>query len=271
MSIIPQPQAETSVVLQLSDCHLFSDEQSALLGISTFESLANVVRLAQQHVQIDAVLGTGDFTQDGSLASYQHAAQAYLQVANQQPVRWCSGNHDDWSVARQLKVEQAWFDSALDLPHWRITLLNSQVLGAVHGELTAAQYDVLTCSLAERPEAHHLLALHHHPLPVGCAWMDKIGLRQAEQLHAFLADKPQVKAVVFGHVHQELDVQQDGVRWLASPSTCIQFLPHSDDFALDTQQPGYRWLHLHADGRLDTGVERLAGDRYQPDITAGGY
>lgn len=271
VSNIPQPKADTSVLLQVSDCHLYADKQAKLLGIATFESLADVVCLAQQHTQIDAVLGTGDLTQDGSLASYQHAAQAYRRLAEPTAVRWCPGNHDDWQVAQALTVEREWFNPVLDLPHWRITLLSTKVLNAVHGELTAEQFDVLARSLAERPDAFHLVALHHHPLPVGSAWMDKIGLHQAEQLQAFLADKPQVKAVICGHVHQGLEVQQDGIRWLTSPSTCIQFLPNSDDFALDTQQPGYRWLHLQADGRVETGVERLAGDRYQPDITAGGY
>ena len=41
--------------------------------------------------------------------------------------------------------------------------------------------------------------------------------------------------------------------------TCAQFLPGSEDFALDTRPPGWRWLELHADGRIETQVHWLEG------------
>ena len=34
-----------------------------------------------------------------------------------------------------------------------------------------------------------------------------------------------VKAVLSGHVHQAFDVVEQGVRYLTSPSTCVQFKP----------------------------------------------
>jgi Icc protein len=44
---------------------------------------------------------------------------------------------------------------------------------------------------------------------------------------------------------------------MSTPSTCIQFKPGSKTFALDDLPPGYRRLDLHADGNIDTAVERL--------------
>jgi Icc protein len=44
------------------------------------------------------------------------------------------------------------------------------------------------------------------------------------------------------------------LRLLSTPSTCAQFRPGSDSFAIDERPPGYRWLDLRADGRLDTEV-----------------
>jgi Icc protein len=35
--------------------------------------------------------------------------------------------------------------------------------------------------------------------------------------------------------------------------------------------PGYRWLDLHADGRIDTGVERIGEAEFQVDLAATGY
>jgi Icc protein len=44
------------------------------------------------------------------------------------------------------------------------------------------------------------------------------------------------------------------VRFLSAPSTCSQFLPSNDFFAIDNRPPGMRWLLLDADGRLETEV-----------------
>jgi 3',5'-cyclic-AMP phosphodiesterase len=45
---------------------------------------------------------------------------------------------------------------------------------------------------------------------------------------------------------------------LATPSTCAQFLPKSDDFAVDQLPPAYRTLELRADGSLLTEVVWVA-------------
>ena len=41
---------------------------------------------------------------------------------------------------------------------------------------------------------------------------------------------------------------RNGVRYLTTPSTCFQFLPAVDNFAVDTRPPGFRWLDLVPDG-----------------------
>src|SRR5438067_1187347 len=53
----------------------------------------------------------------------------------------------------------------------------------------------------------------------------------------------------------------DGARLLATPSTCAQFLPNSDDFAVDRRPPGYRTLELRPDGSLLTEVVWVAQHR----------
>ena len=61
------------------------------------------------------------------------------------------------------------------------------------------------------------------------------------------------------------------MRLIASPSTCIQFEPGSDDFKVGEQAPGYRWLRLVAGWRLETGVERVTGFDFQVDYGSNGY
>ncbi len=65
--------------------------------------------------------------------------------------------------------------------------------------------------------------------------------------------------------------QRSGATVIATPSTCVQFKPNSDDFALDTCSPGWRELELHADGRFETRVKRLEVGVFVPNFDSNGY
>ena len=108
--------------------------------------------------------------------------------------------------------------------------------------------------LREHRERHVLLAVHHHALPLKSRWLDALALYNAAELLAIVDRSPQVRCVVAGHVHQASDITRNGVRYLTTPSTCFQFLPAVDNFAVDTRPPGFRWLDLMADGDISTEV-----------------
>lgn len=265
------PIADTSVTLvQLSDSHLFADADGKLLGMKTRDSLNKVIeRVLVEQPQIDLVIASGDLSQDGSLESYQAFRQASARISA--PARWFPGNHDELPEMTEAARQSEFLAPITDVGQWRITLLDSAVPGSVPGYLQDQQLQLLAQSLSEAPERHHLVCLHHNPVPIGCAWMDPIGLRNPEALFAVLDRFPQVRAVLWGHVHQEYDQLRNDVHLLASPSTCIQFAPGSVEFKVDTTAPGYRWLRLHADGRLDTGVSRVEGLDFEVDYGGEGY
>jgi len=260
----------SALLVQLSDSHLFAEADGGLLGMNTRDSLQWVIDIVlAQQPQIDLVLATGDLSQDGTLESYQAFRDMTRQI--HAPARWIPGNHDEPQVMQQAAINSALLEPVVDVGNWRITLLDSAVPGSVPGYLQDQQLRLLAQSLSEAPTRHHLVCFHHHPVSIGCAWMEPIGLRNPEALFAVLDRFPQVRAVLWGHVHQEIDRERNGVRLLASPSTCIQFAPGSEDFKVSEQAPGYRWLRLHADGRLETGVERVEGFVFQVDYGSDGY
>ncbi|WP_437882467.1 3',5'-cyclic-AMP phosphodiesterase [Pseudomonas sp. LRF_L74] len=271
MSSPSHPTVEQSVlVVQITDSHLFAEVDGQLLGMNTCNSLQHVVdRVRQEQSGIDLILATGDISQDGSLASYQRFLEISAGLAPS--MRWYAGNHDERTVMREASTGSDLLDPVLDIGNWRITLLDSSVPDAVPGYLDDGQLALLERALGEAPERHHLVCFHHHPLPIGCAWMDPIGILNPNALFAVLDRFPQVRALLWGHVHQEFDQMRNGARLLASPSTCVQFAPGSDDFKVGDQAPGYRWLRLHPDGRLETGVSRATGIDFQIDYSVQGY
>jgi Icc protein len=269
---LPQPSTPHDhapvYLVQLTDSHLFADADRTLLGMNTCESLQRVIeRVRDEQPRIDLLLATGDLSQDGTQASYARFRD--LTSSLQAPSRWLAGNHDEPLPMEQAAQGSQALEPVVDIGNWRILMLNSAVQGAVPGVLDERELKLLDQALAEAPGRHHLICFHHQPVPIDCAWMAPIGLRNADALFAVLDRYPQVRALLWGHIHQEWDQMRNGVRLLASPSTCIQFEPGSEDFKVGEQAPGYRWLRLHPDGAVDTGVSRVSDFEFTIDYEDG--
>lgn len=254
----PGPGAPLRLV-QLTDPHLFGDTARALRGVPTLPALRATIDAAMADIEgCEAILATGDLVQDDP-GGYAHFREVFS--APGKPVLCIPGNHDLLPEMRAaLSGPPFVLDGPVDLGAWRILLLDSTVPGEVGGELSTAELSRLEAELASAPDRHALVALHHHPVPMGSRWLDAVGLANPEAFFAVLDRHPQVRGVVYGHVHQHHEIERRGVRILATPSTCSQFRPDVQDFAVDDQPPAWRCLDLHPDGRIATRVRWLPAD-----------
>ncbi|EKQ69955.1 putative phosphohydrolase [Leptolyngbyaceae cyanobacterium JSC-12] len=258
------------LVAQITDIHLFAESDKYLLGLKTQESFQAVLhQLKNLERQPDLLLLTGDLSQDGSAESYE-ALHTMLQPLGI-PVYWVPGNHDKPSVmAKVLTRSPISNQKSFRAGGWRFLLLDSCVPGCVHGALSPEGLTWLEAELSQYPNEPTLIAFHHPPFLVGSDWMDDIGLLNADALFAVCDRHPQIKLVLFGHIHQEFYQQRNGVNYLGTPSTCIQFKPNSPKFSLDEEQPGLRLITLFPDGTWQSVVQRTT---YvcELDLTAVGY
>lgn len=241
-------------VLQLSDTHLFAAEDATLLGIDTDATLRHVCEHAlERHGSPDLVLATGDLAHEGEPEAYERL----LDLVNQYfrvPLAWIPGNHDSGPIMARYErpIVQRVREGA-----WELILLDSHVEGEVPGRLGDAELERLARCLADSDAPNVLIALHHHLLPIGADWLDEQRVADASVFMKVIEDEPRLRLIVFGHVHQEADIEWKGVRMLATPSTCFQFLPRSERFALDAAPPACRWLELYDDGTFYTEVTRI--------------
>lgn len=256
--------------VQITDSHLGERVGTRLLNLDTDRSLAAVLDLVRaQQSHIDVVLATGDLSDQGSTAAYRRFLCATRDLGAHS--RWLPGNHDDAGAMRKALGNDARMQRNLLLGNWQIIMLNTEVPGAVGGYLAASELITLRNCLQAAPQQHALICLHHHVLPVGCDWLDTQLVANAKSFWSVVDEFPQVRAVLSGHVHQRNETQRGAVRVLTSPSTCVQFAPHSADFRVDNEAPGYRWFDLHDDGRIETSVERVASIDFDVDLSATGY
>lgn len=244
--------------IQITDTHLFDRADGTLRGLNTADTLAAVVAAVRaREPHIDGILATGDLSHDGGTPSYRRLIG--LLAPLNAPVYCIPGNHDALSVfGCVLKGSRVQSGGRLLAENWQLIFLDSSVPGAVHGHLRPAELARLDAALSEHPDRHALICLHHQPVPVASAWMDRIMLDNPEAFFAVIDKHPNVRGILWGHVHQPFDTLRNGVRLLASPSTCIQFKPGCEDFTLDEPWPGYRWLDLREDGGIDTSVVTLS-------------
>ena len=241
-------------IVQFTDLHLYGAAQGELRGVATLPSLEATLAAAQRReAGCDAVLLTGDLVQDDA-AGYGHVRTLF--GASTVPVYCIPGNHDEPAALNHALGSRP-FQVCGSAVHgnWLFVMLDSYLARKAGGRLGEAEVRRLDSTLGAHPDHHALICLHHHPVPMQSRWLDSVSLDNAAALFEVLDRHANVRVVLWGHVHQAWEGTRNGVRLMCAPSTCAQFKPGSDNFAVDRRPPGYRWLHLYADGRIDSAVE----------------
>lgn len=250
--------------MQITDTHLGELPGSVLLGMDTDVSLGHVLDLVRaERDQADLLLATGDISSNGSLASYQRFYQLSQGLARH--ACWLPGNHDDWLVMQQALANKPELKRSVRAGNWQIIMLDSTTPGQPGGNLSNAELAFLRQTLESSTAKHVLLCLHHHTVPTGCDWLDRQQVINSAAFFQLISRFDLVRGVLCGHVHQSLDHWHQGIKLMATPSSCIQFAANSTDFKLDRLNPGYRWLELYDDGEIGTGVSRVTGVDFDVD------
>jgi Icc protein len=247
-------------ILQLTDSHLPDESGGRVQGLDTEGSLRAVLDQAlSERPAYDLVLLTGDLVEQPTPSAYSLLRQLLRRVPV--PTLCLPGNHDHPDLLRELLSGDS---PAVEYTHshgdWRILTLDSSVPGRSDGLLCDDQLERIASTIDDAPDQHLLVAVHHHPVACGSAWMDELMLGNGNALMDLLQKGGNgTRVVVFGHIHQAFDATVGRVRVLGAPATSCQFEPQSPMFRRSVLPPGYRWLELHPDGGLGTGVTYLDG------------
>lgn len=239
-------------IVQITDMHLRGEPHSKLRGIDVDAGLEAVLAHIQtHHWPLDAVLATGDLAHEDA-AGYDRLRARLEPLAV--PVYCLPGNHDLAEFGVVLASGLIRRERCIELGGWQIVLLDSTLPGEDGGALDEAELAFLNDRLAAAPEQPALVAVHHHPEPTGVGWLDQTVLANSADLWAVLDRHPQVRGLLWGHIHRAWDGRRGHLALMGTPSTCCQFT--AEDDPEETAQPGYRWLRLGSDGSLASGVER---------------
>jgi len=250
--------AKPALLAQLSDLHIGASE-NGVDPVPHLEAVVEAVRALPNRV--DAVLVSGDLTDDGAEAGYRMARELLERL--DAPLHVLPGNHDDRSRLRTafgLPGEGSEpIRYAADVGELRLVVFDSNVPGQDPGRYDADQLRWLDAELGAQPERPALLALHHPPLTTGIEEWDGINLEpgQRKLLAEVVARHPQLRAIVGGHLHRVAASALAGVPVLAVPSTYLQARPDFETEGVElVPHPGFA-LHALRDGELASQVETV--------------
>jgi Icc protein len=234
--------ASSPTILQLADIHLRADGLE-VYGEDPERRLGLVLgACARELGAVDLVVLTGDQSDDGKPESLERLNQ--ILDGTGAPILAIPGNHDGPDVQRGTFGD--W--TPVELGGWRVAGLDSSVPGEIHGAVDVAAVESLLDGLDDRPT---LLVVHHPPVPpTSHPWFR---LENAACLLACLSVRPQVRAVLSGHVHCPFALWRGPAQLLGGPSTLAPFSFHGEELTVGAGGPtGARAISLREDGALES-------------------
>jgi Icc protein len=214
-------------------------------------------------LDVDAVLVSGDLTEHGADAEYERVRE--LLAPLDAPLHVLAGNHDDRAALRRhfglpgSGAEPVQY--AADLGPLRLVVLDSTVPGEDRGELDPGRLAWLDAELAAGAGTPTVIALHHPPLAIGIAALDRFALDAASRsaLAEVVGRHAHVRRLVAGHVHRAVTGELAGRVVVAAPSTYVQARLdfRSQTLELVAEPPAFA-VHALLDGALASHIQPVA-------------
>lgn len=223
-------------ILHLSDTHVFDpalprEERLHYGRIDPLAALEGVLEALANCGPIDAIVHSGDASNDGSQGSYRALMErlrafakqhAHLHGMEEPPIAVAMGNHDVASGFAEAfgsgdhsavgSRGQQFHDRVVDCRAGRIVVLDSSVPRAGWGMLEPAQLEWLDRVLSEKGSGPTMLAVHHPPLRVESDLFQALSLGSefenfgdgstAEEFAELVRGR--VDVIVSGHLHHAM-------------------------------------------------------------------
>lgn len=208
-------------LLQLTDIHLIAPGQT-IAGREPNENLKKALDHAiTHHPDADALIITGDLSDWGDADDYKRLKEMLSQVP--MPVHLCIGNHDErdvfLSVFPELADENGFVQSAFDLPLGTGLTLDTWGPQSHAGFYCETRLAWLDRQLSAR-DGKVWLFMHHNPVPLGIAPLDRIMLLDAEAFGETIARHAgKIGHIFHGHCHLPLSGSLHSVPFSAPRGT----------------------------------------------------
>lgn len=239
-------------ILHISDIHL-TEQGVPIWGVNTMEHFHKLVDGIKAHPNIDAIIISGDLSNDGTRWTYEYADGAFSQLGV--PTYLCMGNHDNF-VSLNKHTQYCKNVRELQIDDWGILFLNSVIPDADNPEKNKArgEIDIEQLSLIKNTSPKYknvVLVLHHPPVETG-GWLDRRILENRKELVECIEECGNIRLVMYGHIHCYTNYVQSGVLYTSAPAVSYAFDNRLAKFEIDFGAEGYSLIEIENDEILVT-------------------
>ncbi|MDP6876419.1 MAG: metallophosphoesterase [Alphaproteobacteria bacterium] len=263
------------IIAQIADTHLVADSAAEPMFHARTEDLrACIADINGLDPPPDAVIHTGDMTQNGGVAEFAHARS--LLAALRAPLYITPGNRDGregmtraFADDGYIRPNGAFVHYAVEAHPVRLIAVDSLADdGGAKGDLCQDRLAALDATLAAAPARPTALFMHHPPFDVPAA-PDPFAYQRrqaAADLAALLSRHPQVVHVFAGHMHRPWTARLGGVAASTVPSVAVdkRYGHYAPTMA---ERPVYH-VHRFEDDWGFASQSRLVGSRAAPHCHA---
>ncbi len=244
--------------VHITDTHLLNQANETFHGLNTKKNLEAVLNHCQiRYPNIDFLLFTGDISQTGDEASYTIFNSIIRQYKI--PIYCIPGNHDIPKFLQHI-IPSCPKETirTIQFGKFSLILLNSWVENQHHGMISQHCLLELKSFLQKNSGQFNIIAIHHPPIIINSKWLDEIGLQNKADFLQVIHKYAPNSLLIFGHIHQEIDQQQDSLRFLSTPSTCHQYKANSECMqCIFTPPPTYRFIKLNPTHHIETNLHYI--------------
>ncbi len=241
-------------IVQLTDLHVRPRGMAAYRVAETNMLTERACRAAANlRVNTDAVIITGDLTDNGLASEYSVLSTILRRTLTAAPVYMVPGNHDRREVLKAEMADWPGLSNDSDFVQYtvddgpvRLVMLDTVVPGHGHGMLCDKRLAWLDATLAAAPEKPTMIGMHHPPFVCGIAHMDAINLRNSVEFAAVIGKHRQVDRIVCGHHHRPVTARVAQAIASIAPSVAhqVELDLHGGEEGLFVMEPAAFQIHM---------------------------
>lgn len=237
-------------IIHMSDMHLMKDGVP-IWDTNTMDHFNKSIDIIRGMNNIDAIIVTGDLSNDGSEWTYQYADNMFFSLGI--PTYCCPGNHDSLKIMLD-KYKPSFYQvlpPSCNIGGWKLVMLNSVIPDDENPNQNKARgflsSESLNCIIQELEEGlQTIIALHHPPIEPG-GWLNRKLLDNRDEFNTIVSYYPNARLVLYGHTHYFTDVRQDHARYSSSTSVGFAFDKELPKFQIADGFEGFSVIEIKRD------------------------
>lgn len=225
-------------IIHISDIHL-ENHGLPIWNTDTKLHFDKAIKKIQTMDNIDAIIISGDLSNDGSAWSYNYIDN--LLAKTNIPTFCCPGNHDNLDIF--YGSHKSWFYKNCELfmlNGWTFIMLNSVMAGKSRGNFYPDKFlDLLKHSCGPT-----VIVLHHPPIEQD-GWLNRKLLENRDVFNDIIHKYKNIRLVLYGHTHHHEIKTIDGIIYSSASSIGFAFHPKLLKFQIAHGREGFSLITLN--------------------------